>query len=123
MTKIYVAGPYRGATLLDSFDNMRRGMQASVELMKKGYAPFCPWLDFQYSLCVESPTIEQYQAVSIAFLKTCDCVLLIGDWQSSKGVAEEIKVAKYLSIPTYSDVADIYKTYPIKAEVTDATWL
>jgi len=103
MTRIYVAGPYSGGTL-QTLNNMRVGMRKATELMLKGFAPFCPWLDYHFTLMLrenESLTVEQYYAYSIAFMETCDAVLLVPGWENSKGTLKEIEIAEKVGIPVF----------------------
>jgi hypothetical protein len=103
MNRIYVAGPYSGNTL-QTLNNMRTGMRKATELLTKGFAPFCPWLDYQYTLMLrdgESISYEQYLRMSIAWLEVSNAVLLLPGWENSKGTLAEIEVAERLGIPVF----------------------
>ncbi len=103
MNRVYVAGPYSGNTF-ETLTNMRKGMRKSTELLLKGYAPFCPWLDYQYTLMCrdnEEVTYQMYLAMSIAWLEVSDAVLLLEGWENSKGTLAEIERANILGIPVF----------------------
>ena len=118
--RVYVAGPYNGPDVLSVLRNIRRGIELSSLLLQKGYAPFCPWLDFQFGLTSEIP-LENYKQGSMAFLRVCDCVLLALGWESSPGALEEIKEAKRLNIPVFETCADLddYREEVIRNRETD----
>lgn len=112
--RVYVAGVYSyvppGANAPTSvFANMRRGIKAALRIWSMGFAPFCPWLDYQYSLmCDEhfAPTVEQYYGMSIAWLDACKyMVVLPANIQHSEGVKMEEDYAREKGIPIYYGVA------------------
>lgn len=109
MKKIYVAGSYNGPNVIQVLDNMRIGMRASVEVLRMGFAPFCPWLDFHFQLMLrpgETLTIDDYYAYSIAWLEVSDAVYVCNYREDSKGTKAEIDRAKELNIPVFFTLGD-----------------
>jgi len=104
MTRIYVAGAYSADNVIDVLGNMRRGIQIAAEILLAGYAPFAPWLDYQFSLTDAGAdlTVEDYYRYSLAWLDVSDAVVIVPESQYSKGVRMEIERAGSLSIPVYS---------------------
>ncbi len=98
MKKIYVAGKYSADNIIQGLQNMREGMKASAKILKLGYAPFCPWLDYQFSF-FEDITREEYYAYSMAWLEVSDEVWVLPGWENSQGTKAEIKRAEELKIP------------------------
>jgi hypothetical protein len=98
MKRIYVAGKYSSDNIIQGLQNMREGMKASAKILKLGYAPFCPFLDYQFSF-FEDVTVEEYYAYSMAWLEVSDEVWVLPGWEKSKGTKAEIKRAKELDIP------------------------
>ncbi|MFA5316214.1 MAG: DUF4406 domain-containing protein [Dehalococcoidales bacterium] len=110
MRRVYVAGPYSADDVLKVFDNMRKGIRASIDVLLAGFAPFCPWLDYQFSLMLydhEKLTVEQYYAYSIAWLEVADAVLVLPGFETSKGTMAEIMKAEALDIPIFYNIEEL----------------
>jgi hypothetical protein len=109
MKRVYVAGPYSADNVLDVLRNIGRGEKVCAELFSLGLAPFCPWHDKSY--VTDKPhydfTVQQFYDYSMAWLEVSDAVLLIGDWQSSKGTLAEIERAEELGIPVFEHFSDL----------------
>jgi hypothetical protein len=114
MKRIYVAGPYSGNTL-ETLNNMRVGIRTATELLLSGYAPFCPWVDYHYTLALrdgESISYEDYLKYSIAWLEVSDAIYLLPNWEKSKGTLAEIEIAEKLGIPVfYPGEEDVMQEY------------
>jgi len=110
MIRVYVAGAYSAENVIDVFGNMRRGIELSFELLKKGFAPFVPWFDYHFSLTGEV-TLEEYYAYSNAWLLRSDAVLVVDHENSfkSEGVKKEIALANRLNIPVFKDPEKLYE--------------
>lgn len=113
MKRIYVAGPYSADNVIDVLKNIGRGHQVCAELFAMGYAPFCPWHD--KSFVTDNPdhdfTVEQFYQYSMAWLEVSDGILLIGDWQKSKGTLAEVKRAKEIGLPVFYHIEQIEVTF------------
>ena len=105
MKKIYVAGAYSADNILDIMANVKKGQDMAAYLIAHGYAVFCPFLDFQLALTAYGSdlTKEMYQANSMAFVESCDAILVLCGYEKSNGTKREIKRAKELDIPVYYD--------------------
>lgn len=103
MKRVYVAGAYSATSVLEVFDNMRRGMRLAHMVLKCGFAPFVPWFDYQFSL-ISDMTIEEYYEYSLAWLEASDAVVVqpIGA-EDSKGTQAEIARANELGIPVFQE--------------------
>ena len=103
MKRIYVSGPYSANNVLDVLKNIGRGQQMCARLFADGFAPFCPWHDRTF--ITDNPngefTVDQFYRYSLAWLEVSDAMLVIGDWQSSKGTLKEIEYATALDIPVF----------------------
>jgi hypothetical protein len=110
MKRIYVAGSYNGPNVIQVLDNMRIGMRASLDVLRSGFAPFCPWFDFHFQLMLgpgETLRIEDYYNYSIAWLKASDAIYVCNYREDSVGTKKEIEVAEQMSIPVYYTMQDL----------------
>jgi hypothetical protein len=104
MKRVYVAGKYDDDNIVSVLDNMQLGMRTCTELLLKGYAPFCPWLDYHYALMLregEHIKKETYHLYSLKWLEVSDCVLALPNYKNSGGALREIEIAKKLDIPIF----------------------
>lgn len=106
MERIYVAGSYSSNNVIGVFNNIKRGTQVCVDLLKKGYIPFCPWLDFNFHWFGEI-TLEDYYRYSMGWLEVSDCIYVLKNSENSKGTQKEIERAKELNIPVLYEGVDI----------------
>lgn len=104
--KIYVAGKYSADNIIDVLHNIREGTKISARLIKMGHSPFCPWLDYQFSF-YEDISVEEYYEYSIDFLKVCDVILVLPDYEKSKGTLKEIGLAEDIGIPVYYSINEL----------------
>ena len=84
--------------------NARDLIAAATALIKKGYAPYCPALDFQYFLSLpagETISEVQIKALSMAFLDGADLMVLAPGWECSPGCQLEYSRAVELQMPVY----------------------
>ena len=111
-TRVYVAGAYSDDSVLGVLDNMRRGMKAGTRIWRLGFAPFVPWLDYQFQLMIDEddrPTVEDYYEYSIAWLEASDLVCVLPNSDNSKGTQAEVARANQLGIPVVQGVAGVYE--------------
>lgn len=104
---IYIAGKYSDDNVLGMLRNMRKGMRKASRLLGLGFAPFCPWLDYQLVLNSDAPeafSVEDFYAYSMEWLRRSDAVLCLPDWEDSHGARMEVDEAKKLGIPVFTNV-------------------
>jgi len=112
MKRVYIAGSYNAPDIITCLDNMRRGIQMAVQILKAGYSPFCCWLDYHYRLMDSKITREMYQAQSMAWLEASDAVLVMPNSEDSKGTQAEIARARELGIPVYHSFEQLQREIP-----------
>jgi hypothetical protein len=111
MNRLYIAGAFNAPNVQGVLTNMRVGMDASLELIKEGFATYVPWLDYQLWLMDSEGelTVEKMQANSLEWLKVSDAVLVLEGWEQSEGTKAEIKEAKKQGIPVFYSKKELYK--------------
>ena len=108
--RIYVAGGMSDPDCLEFLANLRRGIRVSAELLLMGFAPYSPFIDFQFFLTLrnnEKITGEMIKAYAMAWLEVSEAVLVLPDYESSKGTITEIKRAEELGIPVYYSIEEL----------------
>jgi len=101
MKRIYVAGPITADNPKSLFTNLRIGIKAAIHLLELGYAPFCPFLDYQYFLLSGELSIEDLQNYSLRWLDVSDGILILPGYNRSKGTLAELAHATALKIPIF----------------------
>lgn len=109
MKKVYVAGAYSANNVIDVLKNIGRGEHFAADIFMLGMAPFCPWHDKQFVTdnWARDFTVKQFYDYSIAWLKCCDAMFLVPGYETSKGTAEEIEIARKMGIPVFDDIGDL----------------
>jgi hypothetical protein len=98
--------PRHGGGAIEYLRNCARMIDAARELIKAGFAPFCPAVDMLYFIGgTDNQTItpDEIKAYSLAWLPACDCVLLMPGWMESKGTRAEVKEAKRLGLLIFGE--------------------
>jgi hypothetical protein len=103
MKRVYIAGSYNAPNIIQCLDNIRNGIKMATEVILAGYAPFCPWLDYQYRLINPYITREMFQEQGLAWVDAADAMLVMPNSEDSKGTQAEIARARELGIPVYYD--------------------
>ena len=104
--RIYVAGAYSADNVIDVLNNIRNGNKMAAQLMKLGFAPFSPWLDYQFQF-FEVLSIKDYYDYSIAWLLVSDAMLVLPNFENSKGTLNEISIAEQKGIPIFYSLNDL----------------
>ena len=112
MKRIYVAGAYSADNVLDVLHNIRTGIDYAAHLLRCGYAPFCPWLDYHFVLMdpTRKLTVDDFYQYSLAWLDVADALYVIPGYEKSKGTLKEIERAKELNIPVFFEVKDLFNS-------------
>lgn len=105
--RIYVAGPYSADNIIQILENIQMGNRACTKLLLSGFAPFCPWHNYQFQLALqdgEKLTVEDYYRHTMAWLEVSDAVLVLPNYEKSQGTLKEIVRAKELGIPVFYNI-------------------
>lgn len=119
---VYVSGKYSG-TPEEIKANIEKAKAVAVELWSKGYVALCPHLNTA-NFEEESSllTWDDYIKGDLALLSRCDAIVMLPDFEDSKGALVEFEYAVRNDIPIYEypELPEFYKTEIICPEQTDA---
>jgi len=107
-TRVYVAGPYSQG---DVAINVREAMRMSSELLKLGYAPFCPHLTHFWHMLFP----QEYQIwlnLDNEWMTCCDALLRIPG--ESSGADPEVALAESLGLSVFFSLKDFTKAVPVR---------
>lgn len=116
--KVAIIGPYTMGGL-GVLMNIVKGVEAAAELMDRGFAPLCAWLDWQYLHHREMPKeyfLESYRE----WIAVADYCLALPGWEDSGGSLGDLATAKKFGIPVFYtiDSLEAYHRSLQKQEVT-----
>jgi hypothetical protein len=106
LKRVFVAGKITADTPDGTFANIRAGLEACNRLMEMGLAPFPVFCDFAYLVNGHVP-VYNLQEVSLTWLEVADAVLMLPDWESSKGARRERMRAQTMCLPIFYNTKDL----------------
>ena len=116
MRRIFISGPItpRGKRVdtdhpaIEYILNCRDMIEASNELMRKGWATYCPALDFlNFLLAGTDLPVEDIFKIDLAWVEVSDAMLMVGNWEKSKGSVAEHEMAKKLQLGIYYSLDEV----------------
>lgn len=88
MKLVYIAGPYRAATLFELEANIRRARDRAVDAVRAGHYPVVPHLCT--GLMDGLADDEHFLAGARELLHRCDELWLVEGWERSAGTLAEV---------------------------------
>jgi hypothetical protein len=118
MKKIYVAGPISAPSFIEGLENIKRGIEMGAKVLSLGYSPFTPMLDYNYFLQLTpgSLSLETMYNYSMEWLIASDAVLVLPNWEHSRGTHREIDTANRLDIPVFYNLKELIVQMPPEKE-------
>ncbi len=100
---VYVAGPYGDQGGFLAIDKNITVARAECKwLIENGFMFLCPHMNSaHFEVITPTVTVDEWYAQDIRLLRMCDAMVLVGNWQESKGVKAEIEVARNYLIPVF----------------------
>jgi len=92
--------------------NIRDLARTGLALLKAGFAPFCPALDFLYFILLredERITEPMIRRFSKDWLRKCDAIFLTAGWEKSRGSVAEKQLADELGLPSFKSIDELKK--------------
>ncbi len=107
--RVYVAGPISKG---DVVENVRRGIEAGLALLKAGYAPFIPHLSHlaNPSALVGTLDYEAWLSLDFSWVAACHAVLRLSGF--SEGADREVAFATANRIPVYTSIPELVADLP-----------
>ena len=104
MLTVYPAGPISNDVATVMLHNIAVGMDMTRTLIDRGFAPYPVFCD--YSLGLIRPdclplSVLNLQNVSMEWLRRSDAILMLPEWETSKGAVAEHDQAKAMGKPTF----------------------
>ncbi len=102
---IYIAGPITAPTVYQIWRNVGRAHEASLRLMKKGWAVHCPHKNTEFlGGALKKDSEEDFEAWierDLCILSRCDAIYMLKGWRKSRGSKRELAKAKELELTIY----------------------
>ena len=121
--RIYVAGKYTDDDKDVRDNNIAVARLHTAMLIKAGHYPFCPHTMTAH-FDDDFPEIEykHYMAMFCEWLRFCDAIYLLPNWQLSNGAGIEIELANELKLDVYYDLKQVPQVdgFPTMAEIATA---
>lgn len=107
--RVYLAGAYSADNVIDVLQNIGRGEYYGAELFGRGYDPFVPWFDAKFVKILWDCelSVERFRDYSLSWLEVSDAMLVLPNFEKSKGTLAEIKLANELNIPVFYDLNEL----------------
>lgn len=98
---VYLAGPIRPKDGKTMEENIAHAKIVALELWKEGYAVICPHANTDLPIALADKECKEniWLGGDLVMLARCDALVVLPDWEGSKGTAGEIAFAKKRKIP------------------------
>lgn len=91
MKIVYIAGPYRGRDYLAIDRNIAAAREAAAFLAEHNVGFFCPHLhSSHFEVVTPDVAPEFWLDLDLQFLRACDAMYLLPDWERSIGTRAEM---------------------------------
>lgn len=110
---VYIAGPYTGVhhdwrSYFEIDRNINRALEAAAALAQAGIGFFCPHAHSAHFEVIRPEVKAPYwYALDIHFMRSCDALLLLVNWQHSKGSLEEKRLMEKWGRPVFESVDSV----------------
>lgn len=109
---IYIAGPFRAPTPFAIEMNIRRAEEMAYRVWQLGSCAICPHTLGRITHGnFEDPFLLDAMKL---LLSRCDAVLLMPNWQDSKGTQAEVVLAQEMKLPIHDTIHDLMQWLDVK---------
>lgn len=119
MKVIYTAGPYNGTDHLDIKQHILNASKVAIECWKKGWAVICPHKNTGGYEGYEGDGVDWNTWIKgdLEILKRCDAIVMVEDWEESKGANMELEKAKEWGLDIYYSVDEVPRVRPYHYDI------
>jgi hypothetical protein len=102
----YLSGKYTG----DVDANIAKAREAAIELWERGYTVVCPHLNTAHFEQDCKIPYERYIEGDLEILSRCDLIVMLPNYEESKGAIGELEFARQrgILVSHYSEIMDFY---------------
>lgn len=104
---VYIAGPITPKNGYLSEENVLEGFKAHIELVKGGIPNYCPQLVGAFHSAWTEVTWETWMRHDHAIIKRCTHMLMLPNWETSKGACEERHFAHDMGMPIAYSIPEL----------------
>lgn len=105
--RIYIAGKYSDSEREKIDANVEKADAAAREIARRGHVPFCAHKLTNHWENDPVLKFEDFLRIDKEWLRFCDAILLLDNWQESVGAKEELKFAELLGLRVFRSLEDI----------------
>lgn len=98
---VYIAGPYRAKTEAEVCENIAAARSAAIRIWRTGAVAVCPHLNTAFMGGVIPD--NEFLRGDLELMARCDAVFAMPGHESSKGAANEVRVAKEQEMPVFTE--------------------
>lgn len=109
---VYIAGKYSADSNLDVEQNILDAKRIAVALAARQVRFFCPHTHSAFFDNYVNASWDYYMDMYVtAMKKLCNCVIMVHNWENSRGAREEHEIATSLGFPVFYSVTDFLEFF------------
>lgn len=109
MIVVFIAGPFSASNAWKREQNIRRAEEVAFKVAELGMMPLCPHANTRNF--ADTLTDEFWYEGTLELMRRSDVVILLDNWQESKGAVREREEAIKLNKPIFSSVEELYEYF------------
>lgn len=105
MLQVFISGPFSAPTPWETHKNVLRAEEAAARVAHLGAMPQCPHTNSKNMVGIQD--WQFWMDGCLEWLKRCDAVLFLPNWESSRGAKLEHAEAVLHDTPRFYDLASL----------------